>query len=946
MHIHMCVLEQTETADRLALTLHRLQDELKPITCKGQSRDLEHPSNYARNDVNGNYAVTHLDVLSTLPIMRDRKEFRKAIDRALKDTNFDQDVKVQVFEVTIRVLGSLLSSYQQLVDMEIQEILAHLETPTHKRDDSIWKWLRLNQRPFEVNTTTVLPIPAERRRMITQSHMAKPSPRAQKLLALALDLADRLIPAFNTPTGLPWARVNLKHGVEPKEDPSTCAAAAGSLLLEFTLLSRLSGDPKFEAAARRAFLAVWDRRSSLNLIGNSINVMTGHWYPPGQSGIGAGIDSLYEYALKSAVMMDDDEMMDIWDDLYAAVMQNHRSPDGYFFRNVHVTVGTPLGHLVDSLSAFWPGLQVLAGDVENAIRSHLYYWKLWEKHSAIPEAFNYINKTAEWNGYPLRPEAIESTYYLYQATRDDFYLEVGERMLKDLSRRTKTHCGFAVIHDVFSGRREDRMESFMLSETLKYLYLLFDADNAVNKADSGTVFTTEGHRLRVPTALRPKHSPKSLQNRKNEFANSSYQCVAYRPYNDRGLYVGVKRRPDYDYVATLVDMPLIKDEGYWSHDAVCQLPSRLPHHFEIMLGKDEMPSAGSNNIRREWGNIYVDDVRGVKGRVTHNLQKDSFYLTSVDGFRTRPGQQVIIRDPLVTGQMQARPVEESMSLVDADDHPAQVIIRIAATSSTDTLVDDILETTASTAVFGRKMIPVGPSNPITHPDQPIMGLNQEWVPVQKPIVDDMGCPTAIYPPKQADFIALVKRGGCTFFEKLATAKRHGAIGVVVYGGEADLGLIRPSADGEPVIEVEDVGMVYVPFETGKNIAERLDEGESVSLAFEALEYESVNIMDMDSVLNLLDYDHEDLKGFLGEINLGDLGADVQRLEGMLSRSTSALKNEIKAWKEAVELEAKVFQVMEEEMVDSTASSPPPLPPPASVTVLGRPVANLLIMPPS
>lgn len=50
--------------------------------------------------MNGNYAVTHLDVLSTLPIMRGRKEFRRAVDRALKDTNFDQDVKVQVFEGT------------------------------------------------------------------------------------------------------------------------------------------------------------------------------------------------------------------------------------------------------------------------------------------------------------------------------------------------------------------------------------------------------------------------------------------------------------------------------------------------------------------------------------------------------------------------------------------------------------------------------------------------------------------------------------------------------------------------------------------------------------------------------------------------------------------------------------------------------------------------------
>ncbi|KAJ9111659.1 hypothetical protein QFC19_001017 [Naganishia cerealis] len=935
-------------------------DELKPITCKGQSRDLEHPGNYARNDVNGNYAVTHLDVLSTLPIMRGRKEFRKAIDRALKDTNFDQDVKVQVFEVTIRVLGSLLSSYQQLVDIEVEEILAHLETPMKKKDDSIWNWFRLNQKTFDVNTTgSTLPIPAEQRRMVTQSHTAKPSPRAQKLLQLALDLADRLMPAFQTPIGLPWARVNLKNGIEPNEDPGTCSAAAGSLLLEFTLLSRLSGDPKFEAVARRAFMAVWDRRSSLNLIGNSINVMTGHWYPPGQSGIGAGIDSFYEYALKSAVMMDDDGFMDIWDDIYAAVMQHHRSPDGYFFHNVHVTVGSPLGHLVDSLSAFWPGLQVLAGDVENAIRSHLYYWKLWEKHSAMPEAFNYINKTAEWNGYPLRPEAIESTYYLYQATHDDFYLEVGERMLKDLNRRTKTHCGFAVLHDVFSGRREDRMESFMLSETLKYLYLLFDTDNAVNRADSGTVFTTEGHRIRLPTSLRPKHSPKSLQDRKTEFANSSYQCPVYHPYNDRGLYVGIKRRPDYDYVATLVDMPLIKDEGYWSRDAVCELPTRIPHHFEILLGKDSAADVGSGHIRRENGHLYIDDVRGESitwvrtlytyynvGGLKAESDLPSFWI--VDGFRTRPGQKVVIRDPLVTGEVQARPVrsiEESMSLSDTNDHPAQIIIRFTATSNTDTLIDNILETVASTAVFGRKMIPVGPPNPLTYPDQPIMGLNQDWIPVIQPIIDDMGCAMAIYPPKQAEFIALVKRGDCAFFEKLLTAKRQGAIGVVIWGSDDDLGLIRPSADGEPVREVEDVGMVYIPFEIGKNIADRLEGGESVSVAFEALEYEPVNIMDVDSVLDILHHEHEDLKGFLGEIDFDDLGADLKRLEGMLSRSTSALKNDITAWQKAVELEEQIFQAeQEKELDDIDATLPPSSALPTGVTVLGRPVTNLLILP--
>lgn len=480
--------------------------------------------------------------------------------------------------VTIRVLGSLLSSYQQLVDMEVEEALAHTDFPSNKKDGLIRNWLGLNQKTLDVNRTgTVSSITAKERRMTKQAHIAKPSQRAQNLLRLALDLGDRLMPAFDTPTGLPYARVNLKHGIEPNEDPSTCSAAAGSLTLEFTLLSRLSGDPKFEAAARKAFMAVWERRSLLNLIGNTINVQTGHWYAPGQSGIGAGIDSMYEYALKSGVMIDDDGFMDIWEDAYAAVMQHHLSNDGYFYRNVHVTLGSPLNNLVDSLSAFWPGLQVLAGDVENAVKSHLFYWKLWEKHSAMPEAFNYINKTAEWHGYPLRPEAIESTYHLYQATKDDFYLDVGERMLKDLNRRTKTPCGFAVLHDVFTGKREDRMESFMLSETLKYLYLLFDTENPINKEDSGTIFTTEGHRLRIPFSLRPKYSLKSIQYKQQEFANANYQCPVYNPFTANGLRAGIRRRPDYDYVSTLVDMPLIKDEGYWSHDAECLLPTRKPH---------------------------------------------------------------------------------------------------------------------------------------------------------------------------------------------------------------------------------------------------------------------------------------------------------------------------------------------------------------------------------
>lgn len=68
---------------------------------------------------------------------------------------------------------------------------------------------------------------------------------------------------------------------------------AGSLLLEFITLSRLTSDPTFESLARRAFFAIWDRRSDIGLVGNTIDARSGTWMH-GAAGTGAGIDSFYE----------------------------------------------------------------------------------------------------------------------------------------------------------------------------------------------------------------------------------------------------------------------------------------------------------------------------------------------------------------------------------------------------------------------------------------------------------------------------------------------------------------------------------------------------------------------------------------------------------------------------------------------------------------------------
>ena len=151
-----------------------------------------------------------------------------------------------------------------------------------------------------------------------------------------------------------------------------------------------------------------------------------------------------------------------------------RDDSGFFYKNVGMDSGQLAVSWIDSLAAFYPGLQVLAGDVSAAIRPHFFYFSIWEKFDALPERFNLNSNWLPIEIYPLRPELIESTYMLFQATRNHFYLEVGERILTDLERYAKTRCGYAALKSVVTKEKDARMESFFLSETLKYLYLLFD----------------------------------------------------------------------------------------------------------------------------------------------------------------------------------------------------------------------------------------------------------------------------------------------------------------------------------------------------------------------------------------------------------------------------------------------------------------------------------------
>nr|XP_060622284.1 ER degradation-enhancing alpha-mannosidase-like protein 1 [Anolis sagrei ordinatus] len=465
------------------------QDELNPIECRGRGPDTADPSNLNINDVLGNYSLTLIDALDTLAVMGNSSEFQKAVKLVIDTVSFDTDSTVQVFEATIRVLGSLLSAHIIITDA---------------------------RQPFGD--------------MSIKDY-------DNELLHMAHDLAVRLLPAFeNTKTGIPYPRVNLRTGVPSGSNNETCTAGAGSLLVEFGILSRLLGDSTFEWVARRAVKALWSLRSNdTGLLGNVVNIQTGQWVGK-QSGLGAGLDSFYEYLLKSYILFGEKEDLEMFNDAYRSIQNylrrgreacNEGEGDPPLYVNVNMFSGQLMNTWIDSLQAFFPGLQVLKGDVEDAICLHAFYYAIWKRYGALPERYNWQLQAPDVLFYPLRPELVESTYLLYQATKNPFYLHVGMDILQSLEKYTKAKCGYATLHHVIEKSKEDRMESFFLSETCKYLFLLFDEENPVHKSGNRYMFTTEGHIVSLDKRLRVSlWQDKTEQLKPSELraANSTSNC--------------------------------------------------------------------------------------------------------------------------------------------------------------------------------------------------------------------------------------------------------------------------------------------------------------------------------------------------------------------------------------------------------------------------------------
>jgi ER degradation enhancer, mannosidase alpha-like 2 len=394
-------------------------DELRPV------------SKTPRDWYGESLLMTPVDSLDTLLLLGLDEEAAKAKALIVDKLSFDKDVSVKNFEVTIRLLGGLLSGYQMTGDA--------------------------------------------------------------RLLHLAEDLGKRLLPVFNSPTGMPYMYVNLRTG--KTSGARSNPAEIGTLLLEFGTLSKLTGNPVFYDKAKNAVVQLYKRRSKIGLVGEEIDVETGQWTSRA-SHVGGGIDSYYEYLLKCSKLFGDKDCEAMWKESVRALNKYSADtrPTGFWYGQVDMVTGKRTATEFGALHAFLPAVLALGGDLGRARRLENSAYKMWNLQGIEPEVIDYKTMKITEPGYPLRPEIVESAYYLLHYTKNPEYQAMGRIFFNDLVSHCRTDDGYTVLKSVMTWEKGDLMPSYFLAETLKYLYLLFAPEKTLDL--DKVVFNTEAHPLR------------------------------------------------------------------------------------------------------------------------------------------------------------------------------------------------------------------------------------------------------------------------------------------------------------------------------------------------------------------------------------------------------------------------------------------------------------------
>jgi len=396
-----------------------------------------------------------------------------------------QDEAVSLFETTIRYLGGILSGYDLLSG------------------------------------------PA--------SNLLSDQSKVAGLLEQATNLANNLSYAFDTPTGIPYN--NLFFGNRSNDGSLTNGLATiGTLVLEWTRLSDLTGDPTYGQLAQKGEQYLLEPLNPQlgepfpGLLGTDVSIANGS-FTDASGGWNGGDDSFYEYLIKMFVYDSSrfSEYRDRWvaaADSSIEYLASHPSPrpDLTYLAAYR---GRRLIEVSSHLACFDGGNFILGGLVLNEQKYIDFGLQLVDSCENTynetltgigPEAFAWNDTTVPANQsafferagfyitssvYALRPEVIESFYYAYRATGSRKYQDFAWNAFQAINATCRVGSGFSEVSDVnaaHGGSFLDFQDSFLFAEVLKYSYLIHapDAEYQVNEDGKNFfVFNTEAHPLKV-----------------------------------------------------------------------------------------------------------------------------------------------------------------------------------------------------------------------------------------------------------------------------------------------------------------------------------------------------------------------------------------------------------------------------------------------------------------
>ena len=400
----------------------------------------------------GNIGTTIIDSLDTMILLGLDDDFKEAVAWIAEHYTLQRSTKISVFETTIRNLGGLLSAY--------------------------------NLRPLPV------------------------------LLEAAQMTGEWLLGAYATPSGLP--AFAMGPGELPKDAKSTSLADAGTQLLEHSELSNLTKRQIFKDSAKRAFEVllqelekrIQDGRTALLPVDIQLkedSVSFGDSFSIGPRG-----DSFYEYLLKLWIYEGKPESMAryrlLWEYTMDAMIEKLLVRDaktGLVYLGERKESAKSATRSMHHLTCFVPGMLALGAEGPNAekylrVAKDLGHtcWQMYQqqptKLAADSTSFSSGRLRAISAHNYLRPEVVESLFYLWQRTGDQMYRVQAWEIAKAINQSSRVATGgFTTLTDVVSGKKGDSTPSFFYSETLKYLYLIFSPNDIVSLQEF--VFNTEAH---------------------------------------------------------------------------------------------------------------------------------------------------------------------------------------------------------------------------------------------------------------------------------------------------------------------------------------------------------------------------------------------------------------------------------------------------------------------